>query len=94
MPQVVFEKAVKCVLPAAIPTHLERIDEYAVGKVLLYSRKPKKLLPFHKHDLDFTGYSLQSLLVEGEQLTVATSRSFLFDVGKSTSSKSVCTISY
>lgn len=88
MPQVVFGKAVKSFLPSAIPTHLEKIDEYAVGKVLIYSKRPRRLIPMRKHELDFTGWSLQSLLAENEVLTVTTARSYLFDTGKDVASKS------
>lgn len=89
MPQEVFGKAIKRVLPSAIPTHLERIDEYAVGKVLVYSKSPRKLFPMRKQELDFTGYSMQSLLAKEEKLTITTARSYLFDTEKSTFSKSV-----
>lgn len=89
MPQQIFEKAVKRILPSAIPANLEKIDEYAVGKVLIYSKAPRKLFPMRKHELDFTGYSLQSLLAEEEKLTIVTARSYLFDTGKSTVSKTV-----
>lgn len=88
MPQVVFGKAVKRFLPSAIPTHLEKIDEYAVGKVLVYSKRPRRLIPMRKHELDFTGWSLQSLLAEKEVLTITTAKSYLFDTGKDTDSKS------
>ena len=89
MPQEVFGRAVKTILPSAIPTQLERIDEYAVGKVLVYSKKPRKLFPMRKQHLDFTGYSLQTLLAKGEKLTISTAKSYLFDTDKSTLSKSI-----
>ena len=88
MPQVVFGKAVKRFLPSAIPTHLEKIDEYAVGKVLVYSKRPRRLIPMRKHELDFTGWSMQSLLAENEVLTITTAKSYLFDTGKDVDSKS------
>ena len=88
MPQVIYEKAVKRLLPTAIPTLLEKIDEYSIGKVLIYSKKPRKLIPTRKHHLDFTGWSMQSLLAEGEDLRVTTARSYLFDTGKDSVSKS------
>jgi hypothetical protein len=88
MPQIVFGKAVKRFLPSAIPTHLEKIDEYAVGKVLVYSKRPRRLIPMRKHHLDFTGWSLQGLLAENEVLTVTTAKSYLFDTGKEVASKS------
>lgn len=89
MPQVVLEKAVKAILPSAIPTNLEKIDQYAVGKVLVYSKKPRKLLPTRKHHLDFTGWSLQHLLAEGESIDIVTARSYLFDTGTEKASKTL-----
>lgn len=88
MPQVVFANAVKKFLPSAIPTHLEKIDEYAIGKVLIYSKKPRRFFPTRKHELDFTGWSMQSLLAEKEVLNVTTARSYVFDTGKDEDSKS------
>ena len=85
MTQAVFGKAVKRILPSAIPAHLEKIDEYEVGKVLIYSKKPKKLIPMRKHELDFTGWHLRSLVAEGEEKpSIVTARSFLFDTGADT----------
>ncbi len=90
MPQAIFGKAVKKYLPTAIPVSLEKIDEYKVGSILVYSKKPRKLIPMRKHELDFTGFSLQSLLVEGsKELSITTARTFLFDTDKATVSKSV-----
>ena len=89
MPQAVFEKAVKKYLPTAIPASLEKIDEYSVGKVLVYSKKPRKLIPMRKHELDFTGFALQSLLSGNQELKISTARTYLFDTDKSTISKGV-----
>lgn len=85
MTQAVFGKAVKRILPSAIPTHLEKIDEYEVGKVLIYSKKPRKLIPMRKHELDFTGWHMRSLVAEGEEHpSIVTARSFVFDTGVDT----------
>ena len=89
MPQAVFSRAVQSYLPTAIPTNLEKIDEYSVGKILVYSKRPRKLIPMRKHKLDFTGFSLESLLSDGEALEINTGRTFLFDTEKSTSKKQV-----
>lgn len=81
--EAVFRKAVEKFLPSAIPASLEKIDEYVPGKILVYSKKPRKLIPMRRHELDFTGYSVESLLAENEELRITTARSFLFDTGKS-----------
>ena len=83
-----FKKIVGNILPTAIPVDLEKVDELTVGKVLIYSKKPRKLIPMRKHDLAFTGWSLQSLLTD-EKFSFTTARSYLFDSGKNTSSASV-----
>ncbi len=85
----IYKKAVKKIIPSAIPVDLEKIDEYSPGKILIYSKKPKKLIPMRKHDLDFTGVSLQNVLAEGQELTLTTAKSFLFDTGKDKASSSV-----
>lgn len=87
MAQELLTKAVKGYLPEAIPTVLGRIDEYTVGKVLIYSKKPKKFFT-RKYELDFTGWSLQSLLAGNEELSVTTATNNLFSTGKETESKS------
>lgn len=87
--QSLFARAVNSSLPTAIPTTLERIDQFAIGKVLTYQKKPRKLLPWRRHELNFTGRSITDLLVEGQQLNFATSSDFLFDAGKGTDKISV-----
>ena len=90
--QTVFARAVSYHLPNAIPTHLERIDEFAIGKVLVYSKRPHRIMPWRRRELDFTGYSLSSLLDESSGKKVEelkTSDTFLFDVGTGTSSVEV-----
>ena len=87
--QSLFARAVNSSLPSAIPTTLERIDQFAIGKVLTYQKKPRKLLPWRRHELNFTGRSITDLLAEGQQLDLATSSDFLFDAGKGTDKISV-----
>ena len=84
--QSLFARAVGGNLPTAIPTTLERIDQFAIGKVLTYQKKPRKLLPWRRQELNFTGRSITDLLAEGQlqQLKFATSSDFLFDAGKGT----------
>ena len=84
--QSLFARAVGANLPTAIPTTLERIDQFAIGKVLTYKKKPRKLLPWRRHELSFTGRSVTDLLAEGQlqELKFATSSDFLFDAGKGT----------
>ena len=84
--QSLFARAVGANLPSAIPTTLERIDQFAIGKVLTYKKKPRKLLPWRRHELNFTGRSITDLLAEGQvqQLNFVTSSDYLFDAGKGT----------
>lgn len=84
--QNLFARAVGANLPSAIPTTLERIDQFAIGKVLTYQKKPRKLLPWRRHELNFTGRSITDLLAEGQlqELKFASSSEFLFDAGKGT----------
>lgn len=84
--QGLFARAVGANLPSAIPTTLERIDQFAIGKVLTYQKKPRKLLPWRRHELNFTGRSITDLLASGQlqELKFATSSDFLFDAGKGT----------
>ena len=89
--QSLYARAVGGNLPTAIPTTLERIDQFAIGKVLTYQKKPRKLLPWRRHELNFTGRSITDLLAEGQlqELNFATSSDFLFDAGKGTDKISV-----
>ena len=89
--QSLFSRAVSTNLPTAIPAALERIDQFAIGKVLTYQKKPCKLLPWRRRELNFTGRSINDLLADGQlqELSFATSRDFLFDAGKGTDKISV-----
>lgn len=80
--QILFSRAVVSHFPAAIPTQLERVDEFTVGKVFIYHKRPRFLLPWRKHKLDFTGYPLADLLVQGSSFKFATGRKFLVDIAK------------
>ena len=81
--QTLFSRAIGYHLPTAIPTKLERIDEFCIGKVLTYRKKPRKFMPWRQHELNFTGYSLTNLLEEGQSLKFTTASNFLFDVQSS-----------
>ena len=89
MPQEIFEKVIHKLLPTAIPTQLEKIDEYSVGKVLIYSKKPRRLLPMRKHHLEFTGFSLGGMLASNEELTIRHASNYIFDTDKSTSASKI-----
>ena len=84
--QSLFSRAVNANLPNAIPATLEHVNQFAIGKVLTYQKKPRKLLPWRRRELNFTGRSITDLLAEGQlqQLNFATSSDFLFDAGKGT----------
>ena len=89
--QTLFGRTIGFHLPSAIPTQLERIDEFSIGKVLIYTKKPKRFTPWRKHELSFTGWSMSSLLSpsEDQQLKIATASSFMFDLAKGSSSATV-----
>ena len=91
MAQTLFNRTIGFHLPSAIPTQLERIDEFSIGKVLVYTKKPKRFTPWRKQELSFTGWSISSLLSPPEDhgLKIATASSFLFDLGKDSSSAAV-----
>ena len=78
----VFKKAVEDVLPYAIPVTLENCDDYKVGKVLIYSKKPLEPVA----QLKFTGCSIESLLVDGQKITITTACNDLHVTGKAFSS--------
>lgn len=82
--QSLFGRAVGFHLPSAVPVQLERVDDFVLGKVLIYQRKPRLFLPCRKHKLSFTDYALSDLLVKDSNLTFATETKFLFEVGKGT----------
>ena len=71
--QTLFDRIVTNYLPSAIPTNLERIDEHALGKVLIYGSKPRKLMPWRKHTLKFTGWTFTSLLAAEQTVDFVTS---------------------
>ena len=85
----IFKSAVKDLLPNAIPVELDRVDEFAIGKVLVYKKKPTKLIPMRQHKLEFTEWSLDSLLAENQQLNITTSKKYLYDSGKGSSSTTI-----
>jgi len=87
--QTLFSRAVAQQLPIAIPTQLDRINEFSIGKVLTYGKKPRKLMPWRKHNLTFTGWSLSSLLADGEDLRFVMATSHVFDAGKGVSNVDV-----
>jgi len=74
----IFKSAVKGLLPNSIPVELDRVDEFTIGKVLVFKKKPK-LFPTRKHHLEFTEWSLQSLLAEGQEIDITTTNTYLYD---------------
>ena len=57
----IFNRAVNFVLPSTIPTLLDRSDDYALGDVLVYEKRPWVLMPWRKHCLVFTGVNISEL---------------------------------
>ena len=82
----VFKKAVEDLLPSAIPVKLKNLDDYTVGKVLVYSKKPLKPFALRKRELKFTGCTIESLLTDGQEITITTASNDLHITGKSISS--------
>jgi len=85
MAQALFEVAVKKAFPSAIPSKLDRIDEYSLGKVLTYPKKPRKLIPLRKQELELAGPSVHNLLTEKEGLTVTAVKAHCFDTNEDSS---------
>ena len=81
----IFKSAVKDLLPNSIPVELDRVDEFSIGKVLIFKKKPK-LIPTRKHNLEFTEWSLESLLAEGQEIDITTTSTYLYDSEVGTSS--------
>ena len=77
--QRLFARVVDHFLPSAIPTTLERHEDFTLGAVLHYKTKPKPFMPWRKNELHFSDCTLNELLVEGQQLKFAAMRNFLFD---------------
>ena len=77
--QRLFARAVDHFLPSAIPTMLERHEDFSLGAVLHYKKKPKPFMPWRKNELYFSDCSLTDLLAEGQQLKFAAMSNFLFD---------------
>ena len=61
---VIFNRAVNFMLPHAIPTQLDRCNEFALGGVLVFEKKLRLLMPWRKHRLVFTGVNINTLLKE------------------------------
>ena len=89
--QALFSHVVSSCLSEAVPTQLDRINEFSLGKVLIFSQRPRRFIPWSKKDLKFTGWSLSSLLQEADakEMKIATASSFLFDTSKKTNTASV-----
>ena len=85
--QEVFSRSVRQFLPNAIPSQLDSIDEFSIGKVLVYKKKPKKSAPWIKSDMEFTGYSISSLMDKGNDKLegITSSSDFLFESGDNSS---------
>ena len=86
--QSVFERAVRHHLPSAFVTLLERVDEFAVGKVLVLHKKPHV---FRHRELDFTSLPLSALISEaqsgGNALNFQTESKKLFDYSSDASNR-------
>lgn len=82
MAQAVLRKFVHKKLSPAIPADLKRVEEFSVGKVLVHSKKPQKVIPMRGQDLASTGVSVESLLAHDQELTISISKKLLFDTGK------------
>ena len=61
---VIFNRAVNFSLRHAIPTQLDRCNEFALGGVLVFEKKLRPLMPWRKHRLVFTGVNINKLLKE------------------------------
>ena len=78
--RIVFNRGVNFVLPSAIPTHLDRSDEYALGDVLVFEKKLRPFMPWRKHRLVFTGANISELLKDqAEPLNIQESEESIFD---------------
>jgi len=78
--RIVFNRAVNFVIPSAIPTHLDRSDEYALGDVLVFEKKLRPFMPWRKHHLVFTGVNISELLKDQtEPLNVQENVESIFD---------------
>ena len=80
--QTLFGRVISSKIPLAVPSQLSHIEQFGAGhgKVLIYSKKPRRFLPHKNEDLKFTGWSLSGLLEESSfselKITVATSHEF------------------
>ena len=78
--RIVFNRAVNFVVPSAIPTHLDRSDEYTLGDVLVFEKKLRPFMPWRKHRLVFTGVNISELLKDQtEPLNVQENVESIFD---------------
>ena len=78
--RIVFNRGVNFVLPAAIPTHLDRADEYSLGDVLVFEKKLRPLMPWRKDRLVFTDVNISELLKDqAEPLDIKESVESIFD---------------
>ncbi len=84
-----FKSAVRDLLPNSIPVDLDRVDDFAIGRVLIYKKKPTKLFPMRKHKLELTEWTLDSLQPDGGSVEISTTRKYLYNSGAGSSSVSI-----
>ena len=87
--QKVFVKTVHFYFPTVVPTHLESIDEFDIGKVLLFKSKPRLLMPWRAHHLQLTGYPIGQLLATGDAFTPVTTANTVFTTGPATMTRDI-----
>ena len=77
--QKYFACAVEHCLPSAIPSSLERLEEFELGMVLHYRRRPNSFMTWKRRELHFTGCSLASLMEQGQNAQFVSMRNLIFD---------------
>lgn len=87
--QKVFVKTVHFYFPTVIPAHLECIDEFNVGKVLIFKNKPRLLMPWRAHHLQLTDYPITKLLATGDTFAPVSTGSLVFTTGPATKTRDV-----
>lgn len=87
--QKIFVKTVTNYFPTIYPSHLECIDQFDIGQVLMYKQKPRVLMPWRAHHLQLTGYPISKLLAPGDSLPVNMTGSVIFTTGPATKTRDV-----
>lgn len=87
--QKIFVKTVHNYFPTIYPSHLECIDQFDIGQVLIYRQKPRPLMPWRALHLQLSGYPITKLLAPGDTLPIATTDSVIFTTGPATMTRDV-----